>query len=260
MPNKSKILLQKNSEIEDEYSFGAMDLFLALEGKSLEDQFFIVDHSIDIDELDYDGDTILTVCVVHYPHLVQHILDRGADINKHNKKGRTPLILAIGAARKDSIEVLLKNKADVNTNDFENTSPLMYATKNEPWYFDALLELGADIHQKDSYEQGLLTCACFNNNLYMAKQLLKLGADINEQDSNGTTPLIAAVGQNHKNIINHLLENNPNLDLKNNLNQTVFDVAEKHNLDFFEIYKNFQEYQDLHNNFNQQISKKHKIL
>lgn len=64
--------------------------------------------------------------------------------------------------------------------------------------------------------------------------------DIDFQDNNGMNLIMLASTYNQKEIVSYLLTLNPNLYLKNNNNETVFEIAER--LESKEIYKNLIEY------------------
>jgi len=55
----------------------------------------------------------------NYPDLVKYFIDKGANINKKNNDGNTPLHIALKQKNMEIIGILLKNKAklDIPNND-----------------------------------------------------------------------------------------------------------------------------------------------
>ena len=75
----------------------------------------------------------------------------GADINKADDYGRTPLHVAASAEYSEMARFLIENSADVHvTTAGENQTPLHYAAKNEAVQcVKILLAYGADIDARD---------------------------------------------------------------------------------------------------------------
>jgi ankyrin repeat protein len=62
-----------------------------------------------------------------HPAAIQYLLDRGADINKSGKFGKTALMMAAYRGDSDSVALLLSRGADVNTKDRDGSSALSLA-------------------------------------------------------------------------------------------------------------------------------------
>ncbi len=76
---------------------------------------------------------------------VKRLLEEGADINRRDLAGYTPLIAAILADQDDVAALLIVNKADPNAPDVLGITPLMYAIyKGQESTVRHLLEAGAD--------------------------------------------------------------------------------------------------------------------
>jgi ankyrin repeat protein len=61
------------------------------------------------------------------PNIVKMLLDAGADINKEDNDGRTPLITAISLDNIDMVKFLIANGADINMINRNNETPLYIA-------------------------------------------------------------------------------------------------------------------------------------
>jgi len=91
------------------------------------------------------------------------------------------------------------------------------------------MEYDADIF--DAVEFGDLESV----KMYWSKE-----TNIDWQDNNGINLIMLASRYNHKEIVKHLLTLNPNLYLKNNEEETVFQIAER--LEDKEIFKILLQY------------------
>ena len=97
-------------------------------------------HGLEVDAtIDNDGNTGLNLlCQAGYladlnTKLVEEFVDAGADINKPNQSGKTPLMsfAALGNEMKYNIaELLIDNDADVNYIDRLGNTALIYAAGN----------------------------------------------------------------------------------------------------------------------------------
>ena len=109
----------------------------------------------------------------------------------------SPLILAAMAGDRDSIALLLAKGADPNRRmDFLGmfpTSPLFaVVTGGEPAIIQALIQGGADIHERDNDGMTALHWAVVAHHPEALKALLAAGADVNAVDHFGYTPLLYA--------------------------------------------------------------------
>ena len=92
------------------------------------------------------------ITLIHY--LIQHSLkmlipifiNYGADINRKDRNGKTPLILAIELDNFEIVKLLIKNKVDVNINDNKELSPLIHSVTKKIEIFEILILNGANIN------------------------------------------------------------------------------------------------------------------
>ena len=78
-------------------------------------------------------------------------MEYGADINKKNGHGYTPLIISCREKYIDIVKLLIENGADVNTEDEYGNTPLIYSCEeNNLSIVKILIEHGADIHKKNN--------------------------------------------------------------------------------------------------------------
>src|SRR5204863_1012959 len=117
-----------------------------------------------------------------HPEMMQLLIAKGADVDARSidrdyqrhvtaegrpksldSGGFTPLLYAARENCLACVDVLLKNKADIDLPDPEGVSPLLVAIMNANWD--------------------------------LAKQLITAGADVNQWDMYGEAPLLTAVDQ-----------------------------------------------------------------
>ena len=93
----------------------------------------------------------------------------------------------------------------------------------------ALLDQGSDANEENKFWVPVLQWAIFNRKSQeIAYLLIDGGADVNRQDKSGNTALMKAVWEAHPGIVNKIMENNANLDTRNNLGDTALIVAAKY--------------------------------
>ena len=66
----------------------------------------------------------------HNPAVTQMLISKGADINKANRNGETPLYRAAANGLSDVVSLLISNRADVNRENNKRETPLDIATQN----------------------------------------------------------------------------------------------------------------------------------
>lgn len=127
----------------------------------------------------------------------------------------------------DPIMCLLDNGANINYQDDDLNTPLMYAAlnSNSTSNLDTvklLIEKGADINLKCAEGSPVLIEVTRNikttSSFETFKYLVDNGADVNVQNDQGFTPLIMAVANSHKDssleAVNYLIEKGAQLELK----------------------------------------------
>ena len=98
------------------------------------------------------------------------LCDKRADVNKRDRRGRTPLCLAVELGSHENTDCLLKYGADPRVPDKNGRTPLHSLA---------------------------IASTASENQLGIAQQLLELGAQVNQQDVEGCTPLhYAAISGN----------------------------------------------------------------
>ena len=125
-------------------------------------------------------------------------------INKPNKNGYTPLIIAGYRNQLEAVKILLSLGANVNASSEDGT---------------------------------VLTAACYKSNIDLVKILLANKADVNVKNNAGTTPLMFAIMAENEGLVKLLIEHGADINAKDNSNKTIYQFAENcENLDIKKLF------------------------
>ncbi len=93
----------------------------------------------------------LLAAVLHgQPPIVQHLLERGANLYRVDRHGGTLLMLAVQRQLLEIVRLLLQHGAEVNQRDHEGDTALIYASGGRsPELVSILLEAGADTQARN---------------------------------------------------------------------------------------------------------------
>ena len=163
---------------------------------------------------------------------VRKLLANGADPNKKEKNGRTPLMEAAACGYTDTLRVLLKNGADVNATDMVGWTALFWASfSRRTEAMRLLVANGADVNAKDNEKKSALFWAASSGDTDTVKTLLEEGAKVNAKDNHGWTPLMSAADLGHLDTVRLLVERGADLQLKDRDGNTAGNLAEKYKFD-----------------------------
>ena len=149
---------------------------------------------------------------------VQDILKSKVDLNIRNRRGFTPLHVAVDLGYFNIVKILVKNGANLDTIDYNDERTPIYTAVFNGYYgiCKYLLENGANVNPYDAHFCGPLLCAVILCRVDLVKLLLSYGALVNAyylfNEDDHETPLQMAIKYQNLEIIKLLLENgaNPN--------------------------------------------------
>ena len=158
------------------------------------------------DECEGEVSTLWMAAQRGYVDVVRALVGRGADINKADNDGWTPLYIASHDGHVDVVRALMEGGADIDKANNDGCTPLYIASgEGHVDVVRALVEGGADIDKADKHGWTPLYTASWEGHVDVARALVEGGADITKATNAGSTPLQVATEKKHTEII-HLLE------------------------------------------------------
>jgi ankyrin repeat protein len=148
------------------------------------------------------------------------LLERGADVNAANRFGVAALALAAHNGRSDVVEALLQAGADANKADDNGATPLIQ-TASGP-IATMLIERGADVNAVNRFGSTALLLAAEEGHGDVVEALLQAGADVNKADENGYAPLSVAASAP---IATMLIERGADVNAVNRFGSTALLIA-----------------------------------
>ena len=157
-----------------------------------------------------DGETALHLAAKQDVYLVRDVLNHGFDINLRNVCGETPLMCAVNSENVDTVAFLLKNHADVNGRDDQQSTCLYLAASNNKSgsIIELLLRRNPDIEMMDGIGLTPLFLAAFNGNDAVIRPLLRFGARSEAKELDGFNALHYACMQANHVFMSRLLDQN----------------------------------------------------
>ena len=115
------------------------------------------------------------------PYATGPLLEHGANIETRDETGRTALMAAVSRGRADIVRLLLDRHANLNAQDREGDTPLIYSLMDRPHADIArlLVTRGANVKTIDRHGATPLAWAARRGELSLIKMLLARGADVN---------------------------------------------------------------------------------
>ncbi|OUM58585.1 hypothetical protein PIROE2DRAFT_16087 [Piromyces sp. E2] len=221
-------LIEKGADVNHKNLEDKTPLLYACENKNMAMVELLIKHGATVNVEDTTGKTpLLLACEKNNVKMIRQ--------NKYNEY--TPLTFATAMVRisKTIMNVLLQYGADINKKNSRGNTPLMYAcSKNDEEKLFFLLKKGASVTtEKNIQGHTSLTYACDHNNAVMVKVLL------NHQEnrlwvSNKTihwTPLIQACKKGNIEIMKLLIDQGMDINEKNKNGDTALTIACKYEIE-----------------------------
>jgi len=251
-----KVLLEAGANADSPNADGQTALMAVARTGNVEAVRLLLDHGATVDAKEkFGGQTALMwASARRHPEVMHLLISKGADVNassinrdyqRHvtaegrpknlDSGGFTPLLYAARENCIACVEVLLKNRVDIDLPDPDGVSPLLLAIMNSNWDLARqLIVAGADVNQWDIFGEAPLFTALDlrsridggrasidspnkTSGLEIVNLLLERGADPNMQlffkpanargtiNTRGATPLIRAANNGDLEVVKILL-------------------------------------------------------
>ena len=225
----AELLLAHGAEVNAKDSEGWTPLHGAAANGHKDMVELLLAHGAEVNAKDDNVTTLYVAAMQGDLVKVKALLNSNPDlVSSKDKYGEIPLYWAVQFVRKDIIELLLANKANVNTKDrLSGDTPLHIAAKyGHKDMAELLLANKADVNIKGRLDGWTpLHNAAFRGHKDVVELLLAYGADVNTKDNQGGTPLHRAAQGNRKDVAELLLAKGADINAKNKLGHTPLSIA-----------------------------------
>ncbi len=159
-------------------------------------------------------------------HLIPNLVQKGADLEGHNKIGKTPLVFAAYENRSNIVKTLLSLGAQINAQDeFGQTALMEAAYLNYADIVQILLDNHAKTEIKDEKGRTAMILAAQMNCPDIIKLLAEHGANLEARDTFKRTPLLFAANEGNEKAVDMLLKKGAQVNAVNRIGQTALMKA-----------------------------------
>lgn len=168
----------------------------------------LLNDSVDVNQSLSDGSSALHWAVFHQQYAVlEALLKKRAQANSKNKFDVTPLEIAVQAGDLKAVEFLLAHDADPNLARTNGESPLMFAARvGRVKPVRALLDAEADPNAATDYGQTALMWAANEGHADVVRILLESGAERDAALDSGFNAFFFAVRNGHREVVRLFLD------------------------------------------------------
>jgi len=189
-----------------------------------------------------DGTTLLIRGITHSYTAAALILHRGADPNRLNPGGVSPLMTALTVNLENKVKFLrelVQAGGDLTARDDQGLDVFTYAIlyRNSPEVIRALVELGIDPDRRDDYgTPGFFWAAAYSEDLDLVQMLIPTPGKASWQDKDGWTPLMGALSfGNSPEIVSYLSDLTPDGRITDGTGRGLKEFREVYREHFFPV-------------------------
>jgi len=226
-------LLKRGADIDTANVDGLTALHQACIDDNLEMVEFLIEHGADVNRGDNEGWTPLhATASCGFLSIARYLLDHSANVAAVNNDGE----LAIDISESDEMEELLQKEITnqrVDCEEARNKEEREMLKDARHWINSGVL---SEVPHSKTGATALHVAAA-KGYMKVMHLLMQAGAHVNDQDMDGWTPMHAAAHWAQREACEQLVEHGADLEIKNCVGQTAFDVADSDVLRLLEELK-----------------------
>ncbi len=169
------------------------------------------------------------------------LIQYGADINRQDNTGQTPLFAACAQRSLQALSFLLSRGANIHLTDNQGKTALMTACESKSAWVsgvERLVAAGSNINHQDEKGETALMKAVSSENKEIVSLLIQRSADVTKEDEKGETALMKAIQIENLELVKTLIDSEANVFRKNHEGTDAFNLAmQKGNLLIGEMLK-----------------------
>ncbi|XP_069670726.1 uncharacterized protein [Periplaneta americana] len=169
---------------------------------------------------------------------VRLLIKKGADVNTNDAWKRTPLHFAISGSHVNVVQFLIESGADVNAYDDElDNSPIFTAAQQANVDVVRLLtDKGADVNPCNIYGEIPMFAAARRGHVGVVGLLMDQGAHVNACNVRGESPIFAAAERGHVGVVRLLMDQGADVNLCNkSVESPIFAAAKGGDVDIVRL-------------------------
>lgn len=226
--DKVKELVQQGADVNFKDHAGWVPLHeAALKGQYDIASYFINDCGANVNVRGYGDDTPLhDACSSGYADIVQLLVNSGADVFALNSDKQQPIDVCDDNECERILQTKMKQLDRLVARDSTGRTTLHRACSDGLYDDVALLvKQGANVNSEDNKRWTPLHEAARHGHLTIVKLLVQHGADINHQGHQGTSVLHHACRSGHDRVVNFLIEQGVDIHATNDNGKTAYQVT-----------------------------------
>ncbi|KGO64318.1 Mg2+ transporter protein, CorA-like/Zinc transport protein ZntB [Penicillium expansum] len=187
----------------------------------------LIEHGADKDFLNNDLSTPLHIaCSERKLDVAKVLVQNHSLIDEYNRQGNTPLQLVASNGEAEIVLLLLNSKADVDTNNkIGNTSIQLASANGHHKVVQILLDHNAAVGTRNNQQSTPLHLASANGHIEVMLVLLAHKASLTKVDEDGSTPLHLASDHGQADAVDLLIDRNAGINAKTYKETTALHMA-----------------------------------
>ncbi|KAJ3498956.1 hypothetical protein NLG97_g718 [Lecanicillium saksenae] len=165
--------------------------------------------------------------------LVKKLLGCGAELNRKDFRGASPLREAVMQKNQTIASMLLESGADIESKCILGMTPLAFAAKsNDIAMTKLLISHGANVNATETKNEcPVLVAVAWRGHVEIITLLLQYGCDVSCRTSGGSTALHLATIEGHEEVMKVLVQSGAQIDVKDSDGNTSLYLATENTSD-----------------------------